>query len=50
VLVVIGLLLALFPNAVAVAATWVLGIVALLIGGGLLAFAWRRRQNDRMVL
>lgn len=50
VLVVIGLLLALFPNAVAVAATWVLGILALLIGGGLLAFAWRRQQRDQMIL
>ena len=50
VLLVIGLLLALFPDAVAVAATWVLGILALLIGGGLLAFAWRRQQRDRMVL
>jgi len=50
VLLAIGLLLALFPNAVAVAATWVLGILALLIGGGLLAFAWRRQQRDRMVL
>lgn len=49
-LVVIGLLLALFPNAVAVAATWVLGVLALLIGGGLLAFAWQRRQRDRLVL
>jgi uncharacterized membrane protein HdeD (DUF308 family) len=50
VLLLIGLLLLLFPNAVAVAATWVLGILALLIGGGLLAFAWRRQQRDRMVL
>jgi uncharacterized membrane protein HdeD (DUF308 family) len=50
VLLVIGLLLALFPDAVALAATWVLGILALLIGGGLLAFAWRRQQRDRMVL
>lgn len=49
-LLVIGLLLLLFPNAVALAATWVLGILALLIGGGLLAFAWRRQQRDRMVL
>lgn len=49
-LLVIGLLLALFPDAVALAATWVLGILALLIGGGLLAFAWRRQQRDRMVL
>lgn len=49
-LVVIGLLLALFPNAVAVAATWVLGILALPIGVGLLLFAWRRQQRDRMVL
>lgn len=49
-LLVIGLLLALFPDAVALAATWVLGILALLIGGGLLAFAWRRRERDRMVL
>ncbi len=50
VLLAIGLLLALFPDAVALAATWVLGILALLIGGGLLAFAWRRQQRDRMVL
>lgn len=49
-LLVIGLLLALFPNAVAVAATWVLGLLALLIGAGLLLFAWRRYQRDRMVL
>jgi uncharacterized membrane protein HdeD (DUF308 family) len=49
-LLVIGLLLALFPDAVALAATWVLGILALLIGGGLLAFAWQRQQRDRMVL
>jgi uncharacterized membrane protein HdeD (DUF308 family) len=49
-LVALGLLLALFPDAVALAATWVLGILALLIGGGLLAFAWRRQQRDRMVL
>lgn len=49
-LLLIGLLLLLFPNAVAVAATWVLGILALLIGAGLLAFAWRRQQRDRMVL
>lgn len=49
-LLLIGLLLLLFPNAVAVAATWVLGILALLIGGGLLTFAWRRQQRDRMVL
>ncbi|MFN3399467.1 MAG: DUF308 domain-containing protein [Ferrovibrio sp.] len=49
-LLVIGLLLALFPGAVARAATWVLGIPALLIGGGLLAFAWQRQQRDSMVL
>jgi uncharacterized membrane protein HdeD (DUF308 family) len=49
-LLVIGLLLALFPDAVALAATWVLGILALLIGGGLLAFAWQRQQRDSMVL
>lgn len=49
-LLVIGLLLALFPDAVALAATWVLGILALLIGGGLLAFAWRRQQRDQMIL
>ncbi|WP_341915071.1 DUF308 domain-containing protein [Ferrovibrio terrae] len=49
-LVLVGLLLVLFPNAVAVAATWVLGIFALLIGAGLLAFAWRRHQRDSMVL
>jgi uncharacterized membrane protein HdeD (DUF308 family) len=49
-LLAIGLLLALFPDAVALAATWVIGILALLIGGGLLAFAWRRQQRDRMVL
>jgi HAMP domain-containing protein len=35
---------------VAVAATWMIGIVALLLGGGLLAFAWRRHQSDSMVL
>lgn len=50
VLLVIGLLLALFPDAVALAATWVLGILALLIGGGLLAVAWQRQQRDSMVL
>ncbi|MCW0233826.1 MAG: DUF308 domain-containing protein [Ferrovibrio sp.] len=49
-LLVLGLLLLLFPNAVAVAATWVLGALALLIGGGLLAFAWRRQQRDSMIL
>lgn len=49
-LLVLGLLLLLFPNAVAVAATWVLGLLALLIGGGLLAFAWRRQQRDSMIL
>ncbi len=49
-LLVIGLLLALFPDAVALAATWVIGILAVLIGGGLLVFAWRRQQRDRMVL
>lgn len=49
-LLVIGLLLVLFPNAVAVAATWVIGILALLLGGGLLAFAWRRHQRDSMVI
>jgi len=49
-LVVIGLLLVLFPNAVAVAATWVIGILALLLGGGLLAFAWRRHQRDSAVI
>jgi uncharacterized membrane protein HdeD (DUF308 family) len=49
-LLVIGLLLALFPNAVAVAATWALGLLALLIGAGLLLFAWRRYQRDRLVL
>ncbi len=49
-LLAIGLLLVLFPDAVALAATWVLGLLALLIGGGLLAFAWRRQQRDRMVL
>lgn len=50
VLLVLGLLLALFPNAVALAATWVIGILALLLGGGLLAFAWRQYQRDSMVL
>ncbi len=50
VLLVLGLLLLLFPNAVAVAATWVVGLVALLIGGGLLALAWRQHQRDRMVI
>lgn len=49
-LLVIGLLLVLFPNAVALAATWVLGALALMIGVGLLGFAWRRQQSDRMVL
>lgn len=50
ILLAFGLLLVLFPNAVAVAATWVIGILALLLGGGLLAFAWRRHQRDSMVL
>jgi uncharacterized membrane protein HdeD (DUF308 family) len=49
-LLAVGLLLVLFPNAVAVAATWVIGILALLLGGGLLLFAWRRHQRDSMVL
>jgi uncharacterized membrane protein HdeD (DUF308 family) len=49
-LLVLGLLLLLFPNAVAVAATWVLGLLALLIGAGLLTFAWRRQQRDNMIL
>lgn len=49
-LLVIGLLLTLFPGAVAVAATWVIGILALLLGAGLLAFAWRRHRRDSMVL
>lgn len=49
-LLVVGLLLASFPGAVAVAATWVLGVLALLIGAGLLLFAWRRHQRDRMVI
>lgn len=49
-LVVIGLLLVLFPDAVATAATWVIGLLALLLGAGLLVFAWRRHQQDRMVL
>ncbi|MFN4312406.1 MAG: HdeD family acid-resistance protein [Ferrovibrio sp.] len=49
-LIAIGLLLLLFPNAVVVAATWVIGIGALLLGAGLLAFAWRRHQQDNLVL
>lgn len=49
-LLVIGLLLVLFPGAVAVAATWVIGILALLLGAGLLVFAWRRHQRDSMVI
>lgn len=49
-LIVVGLLLLFFPSAVAVAATWMIGIVALLLGGGLLAFAWRRHQQDSLVL
>jgi len=49
-LVAIGLLLVLFPGAVAVAATWVIGILALMLGGGLLAFAWRRHRRDSMVI
>lgn len=49
-LVAFGLLLVLFPGAVAVAATWVIGIFALLVGIGLLGFAWRRRQRDRLVI
>ncbi|WP_298722866.1 DUF308 domain-containing protein [uncultured Ferrovibrio sp.] len=49
-LVIFGLLLISFPGAVAVAATWVIGIFALLLGAGLLTFAWRRRRRDRMVL
>ncbi|WP_300300667.1 HdeD family acid-resistance protein [Ferrovibrio sp.] len=49
-LVAVGILLLFFPNAVAVAATWVIGAAALLVGLGLLAFAWRRYQQDSLVL
>lgn len=45
-----GLLLLVFPGAVAVAATWVIGIFALLIGIALLSFAWRRRGRDSKVI
>jgi uncharacterized membrane protein HdeD (DUF308 family) len=50
ILVVFGLLLVAFPNAVAVAATWVIGIFALLIGVALLGFAWRRRTQDAKII
>lgn len=49
-LAVFGLLLLAFPGAVAVAATWVIGIFALLIGVALLSFAWRRRAQDSKVI
>lgn len=50
ILVAFGLLLLAFPNAVAVAATWVIGIFALLIGVALLGFAWRRRTQDSKII
>lgn len=50
ILVAFGLLLLAFPNAVAVAATWVIGIFALLIGVALLGFAWRRRAQDSKII
>lgn len=49
-LVVFGLLLVLFPGAVAVVTTWVIGVIALLIGIALLGFAWRQHQRDRRIL
>lgn len=49
-LVAFGLLLILFPGAVAVAATWVIGLFALLLGIALLAFAWRQRERDRKII
>lgn len=49
-LVAFGLLLVIFPGAVAVAATWVIGIFALLIGIALLSFAWRRREQDAKII
>lgn len=49
-LVVFGLLLVIFPGAVAVVATWVIGVFALLIGVALLTFAWRRRERDSKII
>ena len=49
-LVAFGLLLVIFPGAVAVAATWVIGIFALLVGIALLSFAWRRRGQDSKII
>jgi len=49
-LVVFGLLLVLFPGAVAVVTTWVIGVIALLVGAALLGFAWRQYQRDRQII
>lgn len=50
ILVAFALLLIAFPGAVAVAATWVIGIFALMIGVALLGFAWRRRARDSAII
>lgn len=49
-LVAFGLLLVLFPGAVVVVTTWVVGVIALLIGAALLGVAWRQHQRDRRIL
>lgn len=49
-LVIFGLLLVLFPGAVAVVTTWVIGIIALLVGAGLLGFAWRQHKRDSRII
>jgi len=49
-LVIFALLLVLFPGAVAVVTTWVIGVIALLAGVALLGFAWRQHQRDRTII
>jgi uncharacterized membrane protein HdeD (DUF308 family) len=49
-LIVFGLLLMIFPGAVAAVATWVIGFSALLLGIALLAFAWRQHKRDRTII
>ncbi|WP_341704224.1 DUF308 domain-containing protein [Ferrovibrio sp.] len=49
-LVAFALLLLIFPGAVAVVTTWIIGVIALLVGIAVLAFAWRQHQRDRMII
>lgn len=49
-LVIFALLLLFFPDAVAVAATWIIGVFALMIGIALLGFAWRQHKRDSTVI